>query len=370
MKTLKGKTKNLTRSIIGKVTYKNFLFEKNKIIISKQSPFFTYGVKAIITNNENFKSQIPFINLDYIDLNEGDIVKINIDGTIQVLWEVESNHNGLYVTDYCNSKCIMCPQPFPDNPQNYYELSFQLLHLLKPKKVKSICITGGEPTLDIEELKKIITFCKNKFKAVPLLMLTNGKRFSDIQSLKQLTAINHKDIMFCVPLYSDNDFDHDYIVGTAKSFNQTIQGLYNLAKLHQKIEIRIVILKQNYKRLLNLAEYIYRNLPFVSHVAFMGMECTGLAEDNLKEVYIDPKKYMTELLDAVHHLKQRNMQVSIYNLPLCLLPKALWKYSRDSISTWKKFYIDVCNECIQKENCAGLFETSVIQSNNIIPLKI
>ena len=61
------------------------------------------------------------------------------------------------------------------------------------------------------------------------------------------------------------------------SFQQTIKGLYNLAQYKQKIEIRIVILKQNYRKLKDIAEYIYRNLPFVTHIALMGMEYHGRA---------------------------------------------------------------------------------------------
>ena len=95
------------------------------------------------------------------------------------------------------------------------------------------------------------------------------------------------------------------------------------------------------------------------------MRKEGLAENNLNEVFIDPIEYRQELLDSIQHLLQRNMNISIYNLPLCLLPKSLWKYSRDSISSWKKFYIEKCNDCNAREKCSGLFETSVVQSKNI-----
>lgn len=370
MKTFNGNTQNLEKSIIGKVTYKVFSLKRDRILIFNKNPLFQNGIKALITNNKDLKSSLPHIQLNNFDLNEGDIVKINIDGLVQVLWEVNSSQNTIYMTDYCNSKCIMCPQPMSENSQNYHELNMKILELVDSKGLNFIGITGGEPTLNIEGLGEIINLCKKKFQHVPVFLLTNGKNFSKIENLNQITNINHKDITFCVPLYADNDFEHDYIVGASNSFNQTINGLYNLAKLSQKIEIRIVILKQNYKRLQDLSEFIYRNLPFVSHIAFMGMEYTGLAKDNLEKVYIDPQEYSKELFEAVQHLVQRNMHVSIYNLPLCLVPKGLCKYTRDSISSWKKFYIDKCDECNQKTNCSGLFETSIVQSSNIVALKI
>ncbi len=100
-------------------------------------------------------------------------------------------------------------------------------------------------------------------------------------------------------MYSDIPEEHDFIVGCKGAFKQTIQGLYNLAKYRQKIEIRIVILRQNYKNLKNIAEYIYRNLPFVTHIAFMALEYHGNAEKIIKQISIDPIEYKEELYLAV-----------------------------------------------------------------------
>ena len=101
----------------------------------------------------------------------------------------------------------------------------------------------------------------------------------------------------------------------------------------------------------------------------MGMECSGLAEENLDDVFIDPTEYASQLSEAVLHFRQREMSVSIYNLPLCLLPKELWGFARDSISSWKKSYLDKCDKCTVKEKCSGLFATSVKQSDKIQSIK-
>lgn len=117
------------------------------------------------------------------------------------------------------------------------------------------------------------------------------------------------------------------------------------------------------------SEFVYRNLPFVVHVAFMGMETIGLAEKNIEAVWIEPSEYMENLAKAVAHLNQRNMDVSIYNLPLCLVPKNLWKFVNDSISQWKKTFLPVCAPCSQKEQCPGLFSTSRVHSIGIDPIQ-
>ena len=90
----------------------------------------------------------------------------------------------------------------------------------------------------------------------------------------------------------------------------------------------------------------------------MGMEVYGRAEKYADKVWVEPNEYMDCLTEAVKGLAYRNMHVSIYNLPHCLLPKDLWQYSRKSISDWKLNYLDICFACTKKEECAGFFATS------------
>jgi hypothetical protein len=40
--------------------------------------------------------------------------------------------------------------------------------------------------------------------------------------------------------------------------------------------------------LTRLAKYIYKNLPFVEHVTFMGLEFIGYTPHNIDKLWIDP----------------------------------------------------------------------------------
>jgi hypothetical protein len=77
---------------------------------------------------------------------------------------------------------------------------------------------------------------------------------------------------------------------------------------------------------------------------------------------------MEELRQAVCYLHQRMMNVSIYNLPLCLLPEGIRHFARDSISEWKKTFLPECECCGQTAVCAGFFATSVRKPAGIHPL--
>jgi len=220
-----------------------------------------------------------------------------------------------------------------------------------------IGITGGEPTLIKDELFEIINACKRYIPKAQIDILTNGIILSDFEYTKRMMLLQHPNIVFAVPLYADTDNEHNFIV-RSESFYKTIQGIYNLALFNQKVEIRIVAHRINYNRLPALAEYIYHNFPFVYHIAFMGMEVMGLASKNINQLWIDPHDYMLQLADAVLYLNQRNMNVSIYNLQLCLLPNDLHSLSAHSISLWKNIYLEVCEECDLREDCGGFFSSS------------
>jgi len=55
-----------------------------------------------------------------------------------------------------------------------------------------------------------------------------------------------------------------------------------------KVEIRVVIHKQTYERLPQLARFIVRNLTFVDQVVWMGLEMTGFTRANIDALWIDP----------------------------------------------------------------------------------
>ena len=107
-----------------------------------------------------------------------------------------------------------------------------------------------------------------------------------------------------------------------------------------------------------MAEYIFKNLPFVSWTAFMGMERTGLSVRNAEKIWVEPMEYANMLRDAVKALDDWHMDVAIYNIPLCLLSRDCWPFAKQSISDWKTTFVECCNTCAVKELCCGHFGTS------------
>jgi His-Xaa-Ser system radical SAM maturase HxsC len=360
MKKLSGNPHNIETEILGKITFKqNHIFSKsNYVFVNHNITKYPKGYAAILTSENLSSTKQPTIsNVQQLsELNEGDIVLINMDGSISVLYEIQSMHNAIMATERCNNRCIMCPQPPILQEKDKTEFNLKLLSLFD-KDTKDIGITGGEPTLIGDNLFILIEYIKKHLPNSSISLLSNGVKFADKDYAQKLALIGHRDLQIDIPLFSDIDTEHNRIVG-ANTFYKTIEGLYNLALFRQKIGLRIVVHKQTYKRLPQLSEFIYRNLPFVYHIAFMQMETTGLAEQNIEELWIDPYDYNKELETAVLNLAMRNMKVSIYNSQLCILPESIREYAKQSISDWKNIYLSDCNGCELKKECAGFFASS------------
>jgi His-Xaa-Ser system radical SAM maturase HxsC len=168
------------------------------------------------------------------------------------------------------------------------------------------------------------------------------------------------------PLYSDLSNVHDYVVQADGAYDETIRGILNLKRARARVELRVVIHQQTYARLPELAEFITRNLLFVDHVALMGLELTGFAKINMRELWIDPYDYRDELEAAALHLAQHTMNVSIYNHQLCVLKPSVWRFSRQSISDWKNEFIPECDSCSVRLRCGGFFSSGLARTSDHI----
>ena len=312
--------------------------------------------KTIVYNVPNFEH-----------LQDGDIVAVHKDGGITTLFRVNSYHNTLLATERCNSNCLMCSQPPKDkNDIEYlYDIHKQLIPLIL-KDCIELGISGGEPTFLGDLFFETLKLCKENLPDTEIHVLTNGRSFAWKNMVERLAELDYRRLMLGIPVYSDYYQVHDYIVQAENAFYQTITGLHNLATYGQRVEIRIVLQKAVIPRLLKLAKYIFKNLPFAEHVTFMGLEYTGYTPHNIDKLWIDPYQYQDELSEAVEYLSMNGMNVSIYNIQQCLLPEKMWQFARKSISDWKNIYIDECEKCTHQDSCCGFFQWNLKKNSEYI----
>lgn len=283
--------------------------------------------------------------------------------------DILSNDNALFLTGQCNNHCLMCCQP----PVKRDDISFFHSKNIKlvdsaPAELPTIGITGGEPTLAGEHFFELIAHIRQQLPNTHIQILSNGRFLANESNAQRLVEIGEDMVIVGVPIHADSAILHDKIAGAKGAYNETMLGLYNLAANDVAIELRIVINKQNYTRLPQLARFISKNLVFVSCVAFMAMEDIGYTIKNREQIWIEPIEYMEQLQQAAVYLSQMEFDVSLFNLPLCLLPPILQPFAKQSISDWKNKYLPQCESCSARNNCCGFFSTSKTIFQGIHPL--
>lgn len=317
------------------------------------------GVAGALCHSDAALSPLPIVHSLSIAaaVKVGDAIRLQPGGKINVLFRRGANANSLFLTENCNSLCVMCSQP-PRNVDDSWRAD-EILDLLPliDHDLKMLGLTGGEPTLLGIRLFDLLESAARSLPATSFHVLTNGKRFSDRAFTAAFRNLRGR-ITWAVPLYADTAHLHDDIVGSKGAFVETMHGLHNLAEHDQDIELRTVLHGMTLPRITQLCEFIGRNLPFVRHVALMGMEPMGLARTNMQRLRYDPELLGPAILSGTSRLHQAGLRVSLYNIPLCLLDSALKPFARKSISDWKNEFAPACNQCTLKDDCCGFFRSA------------
>lgn len=291
-------------------------------------------------------------------LGDGDIIGLQPHSRkLRVLYRRGSSHNAFLVTERCNHYCLMCSQPPRDIDDGWIldEIA-DALPLIDPT-TRTIGFTGGEPLLEWRRFVALLDATRMLLPDTSVHVLTNGRGFASAEVVSAWAAVGHPQLCAGIPLYSSVSDIHDYVVQARDAFDETVLGILRMKDNAQRVEIRVVLHKITAPRLVETCTWIARNLPFVDHVALMGLENTGFALANQDALWIDPIDYKQDLATGVSILDSVGLAVSVYNLPLCLLDREIWRFAVQSISDWKNAYLPICDGCAVRSSCAGFFST-------------
>ena len=306
------------------------------------------------------------------DVRSGDVLEVQAGRRrLSVVYRPGEVGNVLFATERCNNFCLMCSQPPRDVDDSFrIGLMHELIDLVELDE-PSLGLSGGEPTLLGDALVDVLRHCAEALPRTHMQVLTNGRRFAEPGFAAQFEGL-HPSLTWAVPLYGDTYRVHDYVVQAGGAFAETLRGLYALHEAGQCIEIRVVLVRPTVERLPAIARFIQRNLPFVNHVALMGTEPVGFARAHHDALWIDPADSVQALERAIDALAGYGIAISLYNLPLCVLPRPLWRYAQRSISEWKQRYLPACEGCAVRSRCGGFFQwiTPEWTSRAIAPLAV
>lgn len=366
--------------IIGKIIKNKNIEEKQnyiQVLDDKNISLFENGYKGYI-----FENKLPQINLeqvnycykinDYATLLDYDVIEIINNRNIRVLYRDDSDDNAIVVTNQCNSNCIMCPdsddvRKTKENP-NIKKLLEQVRCI--PNDTEHITITGGEPGLLKESLVTLLQECKKCLPNTEFLLLTNGRVFANTEYVNKIKNSMPENIRVAIPLYADNEKIHDSITRASGSFKQSITGIKKLLERNIDVEIRVVVLKKNYKYLEDIARFVVQEIPDIKMINIMALEMTGNAYKNKEEVWINFEEVNEHLRKACIILIKSGIITSLYNFPLCNIDENLYSIAHKSITDYKIRYKEECEKCIAKQNCGGFFNSTInVKDIKVKPIK-
>ncbi len=163
------------------------------------------------------------------------------------------------------------------------------------KDTSSLGFTGGEPLLDWRDFINVLAVCRDELPKTAIHVLSNGRAFVGDEVVRAWAGIRHPNLTVGIPIYAAVDYIHDHVVQARGAFDETVLGVLKLKNEGQRVEIRVVLHALTAPRIVETCKWFARNLPFVDHVALMGLENTGFAIANAEELWIDPVDYRSEL---------------------------------------------------------------------------
>ena len=228
---------------------KEIFFVKSKMnVIPEGFGSYFFSERENVPTND-LPRNAYFLPADLAYMSDGDVIRFHsASRSLRVLYRKKAHHNALLLTERCNNWCLMCSQPPKTKDDSYLVDELLKAIPLMSKDTVEIGFTGGEPTLLGDDLIRLITATKNYLPSTALHILSNGRNLSKEILASKIAAIQHHDLMFGIPLYSDISNLHDFVVQGDGAYDETIKGIMNLKRYGVKIEIRVVIHQQTFKR--------------------------------------------------------------------------------------------------------------------------
>ncbi len=296
-------------------------------------------------------------NVDFSNIPDRMILSISSNGIVYTLHCMDEPEIDFFVTNKCNSNCVMCPLAEGVRRQERLGQSVWVMEYIEvlSDDVMYINVTGGEPTLAKRDFLEIMKRAKEKFQLASFQVLTNGRSSSDIRFLREMLSVTPKGTTFAIPLHSSDSHIHDAITRAEGSFEQTDRGIKNLLMAEQKVEVRIVVSKENIESIYDTVKYIVASYKGVFCVNFIGMEMMGNAAINRESLWIDYDEVFRRAKGSIDYLICHGIDTQLYNFPLCALDKGYWSIAAKSITISKIRYMHECEKCAVKSICGGFF---------------
>lgn len=275
----------------------------------------------------------------------------------------------IYVTDYCNCKCVFCSMDSPN--EGYEQMSRERIGSILANQSNrgyfGIALYGGEPTTRSDFFEILTEIKQNNFQYI--LLETNGRMLADRAFAEKAMAMGVD--LFIISIHGKDKETQDYLSQINGCFEQVIQGIENVKALGGLVRTNTVVNQQNYQQLPEIQEMLI-NLG-VEHINISALRTIGMAKRNFEIItprYSEMKPYLQA---AAAKVSQSGVRFSFDVIPLCIMKgyeasKLEWHnfkmYFRSiTIENFAKFTDtnlkvkgEPCGRCAYSDQCGGVFK--------------
>jgi len=268
----------------------------------------------------------------------------------------------------CNEKCLFCSQEvsWRRRPGLPFSLVAEQLYRAREDGFRSVCFTGGEPTLR-PDLPKMAALAR-KLGFTYSRVQTNGVKLAEPAYAAELVAAGVN--FFRVSLHGHTAKLHDELVLVPGALAKAYRGIGNLQRLGVGIGINVVLNKRNFRELPALCEEFldrkFANLVLI-YPLFEGDMVAHEAEMSA------PMSEMAPYVRAAFKIFEKRAQPlpRLLNFTPCAAPElAPWMLSWSAHSAFvvdgngkpvdlymashdDRVKVEACSRCRLNEECLG-----------------
>ncbi|MCL2591941.1 MAG: radical SAM protein [Defluviitaleaceae bacterium] len=276
----------------------------------------------------------------------------------------------------CNNYCIHCvisnqkivSEEVYNKTDRSTDECLQIIKNSKENGCDTVIITGGEPTIR-KDFFEIIKYAKTLDLCVCLQ--TNGRMFKKIEFAQETSKYVD---YFTIALHGSNSAMHDAITKAPGSFEETLEGLKNLAVYTDKIFGKMVISKHNAKDLKNTIDLLNQINIRSANIAFP--HANGNAAKDFEGVVPYYRDIKAEIIKCIEFAHKNNFNLELESILPCVFEKLypvkyfadfyytndmaeLNQLNEDNVIDWTnirkniKRKDEVCSSCVFDKLCEG-----------------
>ncbi len=227
----------------------------------------------------------------------------------------------------CNNRCPMCGVFNSKKDSDWKYTSEELKTEIDNKEIKEgdiVIVSGGEPTI-YPYFFELIKYLNEKKARITIF--SNGRAFKSKEFVNKMSECEYENLL--IPLFGSNSEIHEKLVGAKGSFNDTFEGLKNLDRAGLTYSIKNVVMKDNYKDLVQWAELVTSNFKKPMMISIHGLHLQGEAPKIAEQLYVRhdiAAKYVERALDIIIE-KNISVEIGLSAFPLCTIDPMYWKYN-------------------------------------------